>query len=354
MSRRERAPGAQVPLRSWVTLALCALACSGPGDARVYVTVGMEDEAMRLDPRTGDVVSRIAVDPRPGESDEPHAGSVARATGFWYVSVAHGEPTLWKFDLAADRLVGRVPLGTAGAGRVGITPDGSRAFVPDYFRGSAGRRSDVAVVELYDLAVVARLELCTAPHDAQVHPSGSRVAVACSLSDEIVILDTDTLAELARFYVDAAPGAPGEPRFKPMNLVWAPDGETLYVTLHHAGVVRRFRAEDGLVIGSAATGAGPGQIAITADGRTLVVPNREDRSVSVVEAPALAERIRVRVDGAHPHGVALADDGRTAFVSYEGDTRTPGGVVAIDLEAGSVRWRTETGGITLGVAYARP
>lgn len=337
----------------WLATGLAVPACGTGGDARLYVTVGMGDEAVRLDPRTGNVVSRIAVDPRPGESDEPHAVSVAPASGFWYVSVAHGEPTLWKFDLATDRLVGRVPLGTAGAGRVGITPDGRRAFVPDYFRGGGGRRSDVAVVELHDLQVVARLGVCTAPHDAQVDPSGSRVAVACSLSDEIVILDTDTLAELARFYVDATPGVPGEPRFKPMNLVWAPDGETLYVTLHHAGVVRRFGVGDGRAVGSAATGAGPGQIAITADGRTLVVPNREDRSVSVVDVRTLRERMRVRIDGAHPHGVALADDGRTAFVSYEGDTRTQGGVAAIDLETGSVRWRTETGAFTLGVVYAR-
>ena len=314
-----------------LALLLAVTACGGSDDqARLYVTVGMGDEALRLDPATGEIVSRIAVDPRPGETDEPHAVSVAPASGYWYVSVAHGMPTLWKFDLDTDRLVGRVPLGTAGAGRVGITPDGGRAFVPDYFRGGGGRRSEVAVVELHDLEVVARLSLCPGPHDAQVDPVGSRVAVACSLSDEIVILDTDTLAELVRFYVDSAPGAPGEPRFRPLNLVWDGTGDALTVTLHHAGVVRRFRAEDGRSIGSVVVGAGPGQIAITQDGRTLVVPNRGDGTVSVVDVGSLSERMRVPMAGAHPHGVAVANDGRTAFVAYEGDTRSPGGVVALD------------------------
>jgi len=37
-------------------------------------------------------------------------------------------------------------------------------------------------------------------------------------------------------------------------------------------------------------------------------------------------------------------------VTYEGDTRTLGGVVAIDVDTGEILWRTEVGSFTLGVA----
>ena len=141
--------------------------------------------------------------------DEPHAVAISPDGRHWYVSVAHGEPTLWKFEMEADRLVGRVTLPTAGAARIGITPDGNRAFVPDYDRSQPGVPSRVAVVDLADLSVVATPVVCDGPHHAEVDPGGELVAVACSLSDEIVLLDARTLEERGRFAAGPEAGPPG-------------------------------------------------------------------------------------------------------------------------------------------------
>ncbi len=331
---------------------------SGPVDPaadqpRLYITSGATDEVLLLDPRDGSVVKTIATERRRDEVDEPHGIVVSPDCRFWYVTLAHGQPTLWKFERPTDRLVGRVDLGTYGAARIGITPDGRRAFVPDYYRSGQGQVSGLAVIELFDLTIVARPEICPAPHDAQVDPSGRSVAIACSLSDEVVVMDVETLQVVERFFVDSQPGTPGDPLFRPLNLLWSPSGDTLYVGLSTAGAVRAFDRQ-GRLLGDVSVGDGPAQIALTRDGRTLVTANRNDDSVSLIDLPELTERARVSLGRPHPHGIALDDDERLAFVTYEGDTGGGGGVLAVEIATGQVVWIVEAGAFTLGVAYVAP
>jgi DNA-binding beta-propeller fold protein YncE len=342
--------------RTWgaaaALLVLGVAACDpGASHARLYVTSGFTDELLELDPSDGQLLARVAVDPRRGETDEPHGIALAPGGGHLYVTVSHGEPTLWKFELPGPRLVGRARLGTAGAGRIGITPDGSRAFVPDYYRAGAGAISEVAVVRLTDLEVTERIRTCAAPHDAAVSPDGNLVALTCSLSDEVVLLDAVTLEEAGRFHVGADPGPPGSPRYRPLNLAWSPCGAALYVTLHGSSEVRAFNTE-GEPAGAAAVGAGPAQLAVTEDGLTLVVANRLDGSVSLLDAVAIEERQRVPLGVAHPHGVAISSDQSVAFITYEGTTDAPGGVVALGLEQPAVLWRATAGAYTLGIVHA--
>jgi DNA-binding beta-propeller fold protein YncE len=238
----------------------------------------------------------------------------------------------------------------AGAGRVGITPDGTLAFVPDYYRSGGSTPSEVAVVRLHDLRVLDRRTVCVAPHDAQVAPDGAMVAIACSKSDEIVVLDVATREERGRFAVAAVVGPPGSPTHQPLNLVWSPSGDRLYVSLHRVDSIGVFTPH-GERVGGVPVGAGPAQLALSADGTILVVANRRGDSVSIIDLPAMTERTRTPTVGEHPHGVALSDDDRMAFVTFEGSTRSSGGVLAIDIETGRRRWRAEAGAYTLGIVF---
>jgi DNA-binding beta-propeller fold protein YncE len=333
-------------------------ACGAPAErGTVLTTATLNDRVVVLDAATGRVRDSIPLDPRPVEIDEPHGLAAAPDGRYWYATVSHGESTLWKFERPDNRLVGRVRLGTSGAARIGITPDSRLALVPDYYRDGVDRAapSQVAVVELGDLTVTARLELCPGPHDAQVSPDGTLAAVACSLSDEVVLVDLGTLEPVARVSVDqdrvaAEPGV--GPRAKPLNLVWGPEGEKIYVTLHLVDkVVAIDRSGGGKTDRSVAVGTGPTQLALTPDGTTLVVANRGDGTMSLVDRWELVERRRIDLGVIHPHGVAISADGRIAFVSYEGDTKSDGGVVAVDLASGEVIWQRAVGQYHLGVMY---
>jgi DNA-binding beta-propeller fold protein YncE len=329
-------------------------ACGGgtAGDGpRLYVTSGFGDEALILDPVEGVVMDRRSLDPRPGERDEPHGIDVSPDGRHWYATLSHGEPTLWKFETREDRRVGTVTLPLRGAARVEVSPDGSHAAVADYWLGGLGEPSQVALVELATLRVIDTPTVCPAPHHAAWDPAGARLAVTCSLSDEVVILDAATLEPEARFPVLAQPNpSPGNPVAKPMNVAWSPDGSRIYVTLARSGRVAAFEV-DGTPVWSTATGDGPAQIEITPGGEWLVVAHRGGGTLGLVDAATGEARVLPLAEAVHPHGVALDTTGTRAFVTFEGTTTSEGGVAAVDLEEGRVLWSVRAGLFTLGVAY---
>ncbi|MEZ4415631.1 MAG: YncE family protein [Gemmatimonadota bacterium] len=338
-----------------LTLAAALTHAGCGGDAwvsRLYVTSGFTDQVFVLDAATGALLDSIDVDLRPGESDEPHGIAIAPDGERWYVTLSHGEPTLWAFEAAGDRLVGRLRLDLPGASRVRITPDGQRAFIPDYYRSGMGAISGISVVDLDALTVAAELTVCAAPHDAAVSPDGALVAIACSLSDEVVLLDASSFTERVRVTAGDAPGSPGTPRYRPLNVTWLPDGSAFFVGMHAADEVVRF-ARDGTRGPTVATGPGPAQLAITPGG-LLLIPHRMDGTLSVLDARTLREQARIPLGGAHPHGIAVSSDGGSAWLTLEGEAGTAGTVVAVDLVDLSVRWRRDLGGYLLGIAVREP
>ena len=153
-----KSPGARV-LRVGLLPALALGGCSdrGPaGDpaavvtdgpvAALFVTVALSDQVLRLDPETGAILARIPLDPRPSESDEPHGVVISPGGEHWYATLAHGRPTLSKFERRGDRQVGRVPLDAAGAARVELDREGQTAFVADYDRSRPGEPGEVLTI----------------------------------------------------------------------------------------------------------------------------------------------------------------------------------------------------------------
>ncbi len=326
----------------------CGLGCAGDdAPRRLYVASGFSDQVFVLDSETGALLDSLALNPRRGEVDEPHGVAVSPDGSHWYATVSHGEPTLWKYEAVDDRLVGRVTLPTRGAARIRISPDGRRGFVPDYYRSGMGVVSDLAVVDLTTLRVERTLPVCAAPHDAAVDPSGELLAVACALSDEVVVLDAQSLDE--RWRVPAGPeaGPPGAPHYKPLNVAWHPNGQSVYVGLHASAEVVRLGL-DGQELGRTATPPGPTQLAMAPQG--LVVANRGRASLSILDPVTLTERQRIVLEGAHPHGLDVDVEAGRAYVSSEGAVDTPGTVSVVDLDTGELVWTRTLGTFLVGVA----
>jgi DNA-binding beta-propeller fold protein YncE len=352
--RRVASPGARLRKRPAAACAALALAWPGGGCSEpagtLYLTSGASDAIVVLDARDGAHRGNIPLDRRPGELDEPHGIEVSPDGRHLYATLAHGEPSLWKFELPSNRLVGRLSLGMAGAARVGVSPDGSTGYVPDFERGSGGLPGEVVAVDLVDLRITARARPCAGPHDARPDPTGATLAIACSLSDEVVFLDPVTLAERGRAAAGAAPGAPGSPRYRPLNLAWiGPD--LLAVTLAGSSEVLVLD-RDGAERARVAVGDHPAEIAEDARSGRLVVANRGDGTASILRSDTFAEEARVDLAVEHPHGVAVDPETGTAYVSYEGPVEGAGGAVALDIRTGRVAWRSPAGYYTLGVAFA--
>ncbi len=329
------------------SLTLAALAaCSDSPSGRLLVTSGFTDQIFVLDAENGRVLDSLSLDRRPGERDESHGIEASRDGRYFYATLAHGEPSLWKYEVEGLRLVGRVTLPTNGASRVRLSPDGSIVAIPDYWLSGGGDVSRVAFVRTHDLAILATPEVCAAPHDTAFSEDGLWIAVPCTLSDEVVLLDGGDFTERARYSVADLANRDGVGA-RPLNAAWTTASEFI-VTLQGAGGLATLSTTHGLT-GFGLAADRPAQVAVARTSAGWAMANRGEDTVTLSDESSSGKK--VSIDGAHPHGAVFGSDQNIVYVTFEGDTESRGGVVAIDVGAGEVLWRTEVGVFTLGVAY---
>ncbi len=162
-----------------------------------------------------------------------------------------------------------------------------------------------------------------------------------------------------------------------VGLVFAPDGKTLYATGGADDAVYAYTVTGStwslaatIALGHANTGVGLGVrpnasgLAISADGKTLVVANNYNDSISVIDTTTRAVRYEhdlrpffvynERIDGApggtFPFGVVVKDN--TAYVSSDRDRE----IIAIDISSpvsGHLVGRIKLDGNPLGMALDR-
>lgn len=184
-------------------------------------------------------------------------------------------------DLATKKILHSIPVPGAPAG-IALSPDRKTAYV------TRPEGHGVSVIDLDARKVTASLDLPGGPLGIGVNPKSGEVYVADWYGTRVFVL---------------RPNAEG-------------------LTLE----------------GEIATGKSPSGIAVTPDGATLLVANRESDSVSIVDVGTRRETRRVAV-GQHPFGLTLSADGTRAYTANV----VSNDVSAIDVGAGRETGRVATG-----------
>jgi DNA-binding beta-propeller fold protein YncE len=299
----------------------------------------------------------------PTDPDGPHGVALAPDGDHLFVSTGHGTPfgSLWKYSTRDDRLEGRVELGLFPA-TLQVSPDGYLAYVVNFNLHGDMVPSSVSVVATDEMLEVARIPTCVMPHGSRLNAQGTKHYSACMMDDELVEIDTRSLAVSRTFLLRKGqergmagpmtasargPGAPAhdagghgmEPP-KPGNVscspTWAqptPDGRRVFVACNKASDIAEIDAERWTLTRRFPAGDGVYNLAVTHDGRLLVATNKRGQSVSVFDAGTGRELKRLATKRKVVHGVAITADDRYAFVSVEGIGSEPGTVEVIDLRA---------------------
>lgn len=339
------------------TLLAAALALLAPVDAQqiarsegpeaayyVYVAGESEDrvDLVRWGPEGLEHLEAVPVGRFPTEIDGPHGLAVAEDGSRWFVSLAHGNPfgAVVAYDAATNRRVGAVELGffpaTLDVSAMGLL------FAVNFNLHGDHRPSSVSVVDTRSLRELARIPTCTMPHGSRLTPDGRRHFSVCMMDDQLVEIDATRLAVTRRFSL--RPGAegplsdrqepPGAPACSPTWAHPAPEGARVYVACNKLDQVLEVDLEAGRVSRRFSTGrAGPYNLDVTADGRLLVVTYKSGDAVGIWDLEEGAEVAVIPTTRRLPHGIALAPDGRYAFVSVEGVGGEPGALEVIDLMA---------------------
>lgn len=372
-----------------LTAVLAGAAPGAAGQAAPTYLVGVVSES-------GDIVSWFRPTPGGGlaldrevpvgmmlaDIDGPHHLAVTPDRQSYLVTVAHGVPagTLWRLDARTDTLIGRAPLEHFPT-TIAVTPDGEFAFVANSdFHGERPRINPVSVVHVPTMTKMLDLPACDMPHGVKVNPAGTRVYVSCMHSDEILEVHAASFEILRRQRVGsghgataaadahaghgggpapvgtilAAPAALAGRTCAPTYVSLAPDGRHLYVACNSGNTLQIWEPESFNFVAEVRVGPGAYNAEPTPDGRLVLVTNKKDQSVSLVDPRAAREVARIRTTKPVVHGIAFAPDGRTAYISSESVGSDPGAIDVIDLAGRRVTGTVPVRAQPTGIAILRP
>lgn len=334
----------------------------------VYVANESSDIVSRVvfTPGSGaQVESKVPIGNMPADIDGPHGLAFSPDGSSWYVSTAHGTPygRVWKYAGGADTIAGRVELGLFPASMV-TTPNGQFLYVVNFNLHGDPVPSSVSVVYTPTMTEVARPTTCVMPHGSRINQTGSKHYSTCMHSEQLVEIDTRTFQVTGRFNV-----MPGHEGRLPLDDVggelhhtgaslcsptWAQPGRgawaaMVYVACNKSAEVLEFDVAGGTVTRRFATGRGPYNLAVSPDGRLLLITLKADQAVQVIDLQEARQVARIATTQPITHGVVVSPDGLYAFVTNEAIGSTRGTLDVIDLRAlqrvASVSLEYQPGGI---------
>lgn len=183
-------------------------------------------------------------------------------------------------DLPTGVEVARVPVGPVIPHEVDVSPDGRLALTSEYGPNNEPGRH-VILMDIATATILARIDLgpSSRPHTALFLPDGRRAVATMQDSDQLALIDLE-----AERVIRTYPTGGREGHMVRLSL----DGSRAYVTSRLGtgtlSVIFLDEERDTVVI---ETGPGAEGLDVSADGRWVWVANRQERSISVVDAESL-------------------------------------------------------------------
>jgi DNA-binding beta-propeller fold protein YncE len=316
----------------------------------VYIANESSDIVSRVvfSPANGlKVESKVPVGIMPADIDGPHGITVSPDGRAWFVSIAHGTPfgRVWKYVAGADTAAGRVELGMFPAS-MATSPDGNFLYVVNFNLHGDPVPSSVSIVYTPTMTEVARPTTCVMPHGSRLNQAGTKHYSTCMHSEQLVEIDTRNYQVSSR--INLSPGSEhklpvsdvgGEMHHmgtRTCSPTWAQPGRgawagKVYVACNKNAEVLEVDATAATVSRRFPSGKGPYNIAVSPDGRLILVTLKSDQGVQIIDLQSGKELARVATTQPITHGVVVSPDGLFAFVTNEAIGSTRGTVDVIDL-----------------------
>jgi len=295
----------QPRLRHFVLLLVLPLTA---GTVRIIQTNSAGDDVSIIDPVTNKVVGVI-------HGIEVNHGAAAAPDGSRYYISNEGETTLDVVDQKTLKITRRIPL-SGRPNNIAISKDGHRVYVSIAVAPGAVDVIDTAAQEKVKSILVKG-----AVHNTYVTPDGKYVVSGSIPSKTITVIDAQTERPFWTLTMDLG--------IRPMAFATNPDGSTKWIFAQLSGLngfavvdfttqkeINRIKLPD-LPPGKASFPFGGNEshgMAVTSDGKTLVVNSRLNSAIYTYSIPELKLLGSVGV-GLSPDWVTLTPDGRTAYVA---------------------------------------
>jgi YVTN family beta-propeller protein len=293
--------------RSMVLGLLLALPLAA-GTVRIIQTNSAGDDVSIIDPATNKVVGTIT-------GIEVNHGAAAAPDGSHYYISNEGRSTLDVVDPKTLKITRSIPL-SGHPNNIGISKDGRRVYVSIAVAPGA-----VDVIDTTSLEKVKSIPVKGAVHNTYVTPDGKYVVAGSIQGKTITVIDQKTEEPAWVLEMDLG--------IRPMAFLPNPDGSTKWIFAQLSAFngfavidfathkeINRIKLPD-LPPGKAPYLWGGNEshgMAVTSDGKTLVVNSRLNTAIYFYSLPDLKMLGSTEV-GRSPDWVTLTPDGKTAFVA---------------------------------------
>ena len=306
----------------WLCLGLLLALPLAARSVRIIQTNSAGDDVSLIDPATNKVVGTI-------RGIEVNHGAAAAPDGSRFYISDEAERTLDVVDAKTLNVIKRIPL-TGHPNNISISKDGKRVYVAIAVAPGA-----VDVIDTVAMVKAKSIPVKGAVHNTYVTPDGKYVVSGSIPSKVISVIDQKTEEVAWSLTLDKG--------IRPMAFATNPDGSTKWIFVQLSGFngfavvdfatreeVKRIKLPD-LPPGKSVFPEGGNEshgMAVTSDGKTLVVNSRLNSSIYTYSIPDLKLLGSVEV-GKSPDWVTLTPDGKTAYVANAASNS----VSVVDLKA---------------------
>src|SRR5579862_8716837 len=275
---------------------------------RIIQTNSAGDDVSIIDPATNKVVGTIS-------GIEVNHGAAAAPDGSRYYISNEGRTTLDVVDTKTLKVTKSIPL-SGHPNNISISKDGKRVYV-----SIARAPGAVDVIDTTTLTNVKSIPVEGAVHNTYVTPDGKFVVSGSIASKVITVIDAKTETPAWKLKMDLG--------IRPMAFATNPDGSTKWIFVQLSGLngfavvdfatrkeIHRIKLPD-LPAGKAPFPVGGNEshgMAVTSDGKTLVVNSRLNTAIYSYSIPELKLLGSTEV-GLSPDWVTITPDGKTAYVA---------------------------------------
>jgi len=263
---------------------------AAPDGSRIYISDEAESTLDIVDTKTLKVLARVPL------SGHPNNMAVARDGRHVYVGIIQAPGGVDVIDTASRRRVKTIPTqGTIH--NAYVTPDGKYVVAGSI----AGKTINVIDAHTNEPAWTIDMDLGVRPMTFNTNPDGSTkwIFVQLSALNGFAVVDFATRKEINRIKnPDLPPGkatvsAGSDPSH---GMAVTADGKTLVVCSRLNNFLYAYSLPDLKLLGGAELGGkGAGWVTLTPDGKTAYVANPVTNDVSVVDIASLKEVSRIKV-----------------------------------------------------------
>jgi YVTN family beta-propeller protein len=292
------------------------------GTVRIIQTNSAGDNVSIIDPATNKVVGVI-------NGIEVNHGATSAPDGSHYYVSNEAESTLDVVDTKTLKVTRNIPL-TGHPNNISISKDGRRVYV-----SIAAAPGAVDVIDTTSMERVKSIPVKGAVHNTYVTPDGKFVVAGSIPSKTITVIDQQTETPAWSLTMDLG--------IRPMAFSTNPDGSTKWIFVQLTGFngfavvdfathkeINRIKLPE-LPPGKAPFLVGGNEshgMAITSDGKTLIVNSRLNTAIYSYSLPDLKLLGSVEV-GLSPDWVTLTPDGKKAYVANAGSNS----VSVVDIQS---------------------